>query len=252
MRLGATHLGPFVINKVTPGLFTTFVSSLLMGGQALRQVANLQTVMTEGFTASRRLFDALDIEPRIRDAPGTQPLADGEATVRLEGVTFSYSHEIGVLETSMTLEARRGEIVALVGPSGGGKTTVLNLIPRFYDVTGGRVTIDGIDVRDVTLASLREHIALVTQEPFLFDDTIRANIAYSRRQRANSQDEIEAAARQAAAHAEFILALPKGHGHPGGRSRGQALWRPAAAHRHRAGVSQGRSHPPARRSLQRP
>jgi subfamily B ATP-binding cassette protein MsbA len=206
-QFGATHLGPFVINKVTPGLFTTFVSSLLMGSQALRQVANLQTVMTEGFTAARRLFDALDIKPQIRDAEGAAPLALDRATVRLEGVSFAYGDEALVLD-EMTLEARRGEIVALVGPSGGGKTTVLNLIPRFYDVTAGKVTIDDANVRDVTLASLRHQIALVTQEPFLFDDTIRANIAYAKDDA--TQAEIEAAARQAAAH-DFILALPKGY-----------------------------------------
>ena len=110
--------------------------------------------------------------------------------------------------TDLSLEARRGEIVALVGPSGGGKTTVLALIPRFYDVALGRVSIDGHDVRELTLASLRARIALVTQEPFLFDDTIAANIAYSRPDAA--QGEIEAAARQAAAH-DFILELPKGY-----------------------------------------
>jgi subfamily B ATP-binding cassette protein MsbA len=206
-QFGATHLGPFVINKVTPGLFTTFVSSLLMGAQALRQVANLQTVMSEGLTAARRLFAALDVEPQIRDAPAARTLPPGKATVRLEDVSFSYGPDALVLE-GLSLEARRGEMVALVGPSGAGKSTVLNLIPRFYDVTGGKVTIDGWDVRDVTLASLRSQIALVTQEPFLFDDTIRANIAYARD--TASQSEIEAAARQAAAH-DFIMTLPKGY-----------------------------------------
>ena len=213
-QFNAIHLGPFVINKVTPGLFTTFVSSLLMGGQALRQVANLQTVMTEGFTAARRLFAALDIEPKIRDTDTAKPLPAGKATVRLEGVNFSYGEDIAVLD-DLSLEARRGEIVALVGPSGGGKTTVLNLIPRFYDVTGGKVTIDGHDIRDVTIASLRNHIALVTQEPFLFDDTIRANIAYAKDDA--TQEQIEAASRQAAAH-DFILALSKGYDTPVGEA----------------------------------
>lgn len=106
------------------------------------------------------------------------------------------------------MEVRRGETVALVGPSGGGKTTILNLIPRFYDATDGRVTIDGVDIREVTLASLRAQIALVTQEPFLFDDSIRANIAYARPEA--SQAEIETAARAAAAH-DFILSLPAGY-----------------------------------------
>jgi subfamily B ATP-binding cassette protein MsbA len=206
-QFNAVEFGPFTINKVTPGGFTTFVSSLLMGGQALRQVANLQTVMSEGMTAARRLFEALDVEPTIRDPLSALALPVGQARVRLENVTFSYGDDTPVLD-DLTLEARRGEIVALVGPSGGGKTTVLNLIPRFYDVTGGKVTIDDHDVRDVTLASLRHQIALVTQEPFLFDDTIRANIAYAKDDA--SQAEIEAAARQAAAH-DFITALPKGY-----------------------------------------
>jgi subfamily B ATP-binding cassette protein MsbA len=128
------------------------------------------------------------------------------------------------------LDARRGEIVALVGPSGAGKTTILNLIPRFYDVAAGAVTIDGQDVRRVSLASLRRQIALVTQEPFLFDDTIAANIAYAKD--GASQAEIEAAADQAAAH-EFILALPQGYdtvvGEAGARLSGGQRQRVAIA-----------------------
>jgi subfamily B ATP-binding cassette protein MsbA len=200
-----------------------------MGSQSLRQVANLQTVMTEGATASQRLFAALDVEAEIRDAVGARPLPLGEATVRLDNVVFAYGPDARVLD-GLSLEARRGEIVALVGPSGAGKSTVLNLIPRFYDVTSGRVTIDDHDVRDVTLASLRSRIALVTQEPFLFDDTIRANIAYARD--TASQAEIEAAARQAAAH-DFILSLPKGYdtavGEAGARLSGGQRQRVAIA-----------------------
>jgi subfamily B ATP-binding cassette protein MsbA len=213
-QLGATHLGPFTINQVTPGTFTGFIAALMMGSQALRQLANLQTVMSEGMIAARRLFATLDVQPKIKDAPAAGPLPAGEATVRLENVTFSYGDEAAVLD-DLSLEARRGEIVALVGPSGAGKSTVLNLIPRFYDVTGGKLTIDGVDVRDVTLASLRHQIALVTQEPFLFDDTIRANIAYARDDASDA--EIEAAARQAAAH-DFIMAMPKGYATPVGEA----------------------------------
>src|SRR5206468_3715346 len=123
-------------------------------------------------------------------------------------VGFAYGAEGPPALTNISLTIRRGETVALVGPSGGGKTTLLNLIPRFYDATQGRVLIDGHDVREVTLASLRRQIALVTQEPFLFDDTIRANIAYARPDA--SQAEIEAAARAAAAH-DFITTLPAGY-----------------------------------------
>jgi subfamily B ATP-binding cassette protein MsbA len=207
MQLGATHLGPLPITQITPGSFTAFVAALLVAGQSQRQVANMQTVIAEGTAAAQRLFATLDVQPTIRDAPGAADLPAGVATVRLEDVSFSYDGEAPVLG-GLTLEARRGEIVALVGPSGAGKTTVLNLIPRFYDVTGGRVTIDDHDVRQVTLASLRRRIALVTQEPFLFDDSIRANIAYAKDDA--SEAEIEAAARAAAAH-DFVLALPKGY-----------------------------------------
>ena len=189
------------------GAFTAFFAALLTAAQALRQVSNLATVIGQGLVAGRRLFAALDVEPEVRDAPGAPAMRLTDASLRLESVSFSYDGEAPVLD-GIDIEARRGEIVALVGPSGAGKTTVLNLVPRFYDVTGGQVSIDGQDVRGVTLASLRRAIALVTQEPFLFDDTIAANIAYARD--GATRGEIEAAAAQAAAH-EFILALPRGY-----------------------------------------
>ena len=192
---------------MTAGAFFSFVAALTMASQALRQLANLQTVFAEGMSAARRLFSALDVEPEVRERPVALPLPRGPATIRFEAVDFAYGDD-GVILSQASLEARRGEIVALVGPSGGGKSTLLNLIPRFYDVTGGRVSIDGHDVRDVTLASLRDQIALVTQEPFLFDDSIAANIAYARP--GATQAEIESAARAAAAHG-FIGDLPGGY-----------------------------------------
>ena len=189
------------------GAFVAFLAALGMASQSMRQLANLQTVMAEGLIAARRLFAALDVEAEVRDVPSAKELPGGETTVRFEDVSFTYGGEEPVLDR-VTLEARRGETVALVGPSGGGKSTILNLIPRFYDVTGGQVTIDGVDVREVTLASLRHRIALVTQEPFLFDDTIHANIAYARPDA--SQEDIEEAAKQAAAH-DFVSELPDGY-----------------------------------------
>jgi subfamily B ATP-binding cassette protein MsbA len=192
---------------INVGAFVAFMTALGMGSQSLRQLANLQTVMAEGLSAARRLFAALDVEPEVRERPGAHRLDTSDAHIRFEDVRFSYGSGPPALD-GVSLEARRGEIVALVGPSGGGKSTILNLIPRFYDVTGGRVTIDGTDLREATLASLRDHIALVTQEPFLFDDTVRANVAYARP--GASQAEIEAAARAAAAH-DFIADLPEGY-----------------------------------------
>jgi subfamily B ATP-binding cassette protein MsbA len=150
----------------------------------------------------------MDVEPEVVEPKEPRALpADTAGHIRLEDVTFTYAGGSAALD-GVTLEARRGEMVALVGPSGGGKSTVLSLIPRFYDVAAGAVTIDGVDVRQVAIADLRERIALVTQEPFLFDDTLRANIAYARPEA--TQAEIEAAARAAAAH-DFILALPQGY-----------------------------------------
>jgi subfamily B ATP-binding cassette protein MsbA len=179
----------------------------MLASQSLRQLANLQGVMAEGLAAARRLFAALDIQPEIREAPGALILDRAHGEVRFERVSFSYGPDHPTL-SDVNLEARPGETVALVGPSGGGKSTLLNLLPRFYDATAGRVLLDGTDVRDLTLASLRAQVALVTQEPFLFDDTVRANIAYARPDASTA--DIEAAAEAAAAH-DFITALPAGY-----------------------------------------
>ena len=189
------------------GTFVAFLGALAMASQSLRQLANLQTVMSQGMTAAGRLFAALDVQADIRDAEGARTPSAVEGSIVFENVSFAYGDGDATLE-DVSMSVRRGETVALVGPSGGGKSTILNLIPRFYDVTGGRVSLDGHDVRDLSLASLRRQIALVTQEPFLFDDTIRANIAYPRPEA--SAEDIEAAARQAAAH-DFITALPQGY-----------------------------------------
>ena len=155
------------------GRLMAFIVALAFGSQALRFLANYQTILAEGLSAASRLFDSLDVEPEIRDRPGARPLERAMGAISFEDVRFSYSSEAPALD-GVSLEIGRGRTVALVGPSGGGKTTILNLIPRFYDVEGGRILLDGQDIRDLTLKSLRAQIALVTQEPFLFDDSIRA------------------------------------------------------------------------------
>lgn len=200
---------------MTVGAFVAFVGALGLASQSLRQLANLQTVFAEGTSAARRLFAALDVEPEVREQAGAGPLPRSRGAIRFERVGFAYGRKGPPALSGITFEAHRGETIALVGPSGGGKTTILNLIPRFYDPTDGRVLIDGNDVKEVTLASLRDQIALVTQEPFLFDDTIRANIAYARPDA--SEAEIEQAARAAAAH-EFIEALSSGYDTPVGEA----------------------------------
>ncbi len=193
--------------EMNVGEFTAFIGILLAAAQSLRHITNLQTMLAEGLTAARRLFEALDIQPEIREAAEPVDLPDGPCEVRFEGVSFAYSDAAPTL-SGVDIRVSPGETVALVGPSGGGKSTILSLLPRFYDVTGGAVRVNGVDVRDVALKALRDRIALVTQEPFLFDETIGFNIAYSRPDA--SQEEIEAAARAAAAH-EFIMALPEGY-----------------------------------------
>ena len=160
--------------EMKPGDIAAFIFSLIVAAQSLRQLANLQTMFTEGFTAAQRMFAVMDIQAEVGDAPDAVTLVERARGIALDRVGFTYdSQDIPALD-GVSLKADRGETIALVGPSGGGKSTILNLIPRFYDVTSGAVTVDGHDVRGLTLASLRDQIALVTQEPFLFDDTIRA------------------------------------------------------------------------------
>jgi subfamily B ATP-binding cassette protein MsbA len=191
----------------TAGTFFSFITALLLAYQPMKTLANLTANLQEGLAAAQRVFAVLDIEPEIRDAPGALPLAIAGGEIRFEAVRFTYPNG-GPALNGVDLLVPAGNTVALVGASGAGKSTVLNLIPRFYDTGSGRVSIDGTDVRRVTLASLRGAIALVSQEVSLFDDTVRGNIAYGRF--GASEAEITAAARAAAAD-EFIRALPQGY-----------------------------------------
>ncbi|MCA1975229.1 MAG: lipid A export permease/ATP-binding protein MsbA [Caenispirillum sp.] len=195
----------------TTGAFFSFITALMMAYQPMKSLARLNTTVQEGLAAAQRLFDVLDTRPSIADRPGAVPLTLTGGGVRMENVTFRYdaadADDRPALR-DLTLEVPAGKTVALVGPSGAGKSTVMNLIPRFYDVTDGRVTVDGMDVRDVTLESLRNAVALVSQEVVLFDDTVANNIGYGRP--GADRAEIEAAARHAAAH-EFIERLPQGY-----------------------------------------
>jgi len=168
--------------------------------------------LQEGLAAAQRIFTVLDVEPEIRESPNARLLAVKGGEIRFEDVHFAYANGKTALD-GVTLVAPAGKTVALVGSSGAGKSTILNLIPRFYDAQAGAVRIDGVDVREATLASLRSAIALVSQEVSLFDDTVRANIAYGRF--GASEAEIIAAAKAAAAD-EFIRALPQGYETPVG------------------------------------
>ena len=179
----------------------------MLAYQPLKAVANQQTILQEGVAAGSRLFPVLDVEPKIIDGTNSKELIVSDGAIRLDHVSFRYDDGTKALD-DVTIQVPAGQTVALVGPSGAGKSTILNLVPRFYDVAEGTVSIDGQDLKSVTLASLRNASALVTQEPFLFDDTIRANIAYGSPDA--SQSEIEEAAKNAAAH-DFIMQLTHGY-----------------------------------------
>jgi subfamily B ATP-binding cassette protein MsbA len=191
----------------TPGAFFSFVTALLLAYQPMKSLAGLNANLQEGLAAAQRVFSVLDIEPAISDLPGAKSLAVRGGEIRFTGVAFTYDGTTPALD-GCDLVVPAGKTVALVGPSGAGKSTILNLIPRFYDVSAGRIAIDGLDVREVTLASLRGAIALVSQEITLFDDTVRANIGYGR---FGAGDDAIVAAATAAAADEFIAALPQGY-----------------------------------------
>ncbi|OIP46866.1 MAG: lipid A export permease/ATP-binding protein MsbA [Deltaproteobacteria bacterium CG_4_10_14_3_um_filter_60_8] len=190
----------------TPGTFFSFLAALIMFYEPIKRVSNINSTVQQGLSAAVRVFALLDIKPEIENRANAITLPPLTRGLAFENVSFSYDNKARVLD-SINLQVRPGEVLALVGPSGGGKTTLANLVPRFYDVSAGRITIDGIDIRDATLASLRGQIAVVTQQTILFNDTVRNNIAYGDPDRAMA--EITAAAR--AAHAlDFIQQLPQG------------------------------------------
>ena len=191
----------------TSGAFFAFITALLLAYEPMKRLANLNASLQEGLAGAQRLFQLLDTEPAILEKPDAVDLKSIEGNIRLDDVEFSYVAGTPALN-GITLEVPAGKRVALVGASGAGKSTILNLIPRFYDVDEGRVTLDGVDVRDVTFASLYASVALVSQEITLFDDTVRANIAYGRA--GAEEDDIIEAAKNAAAD-DFIAELPDGY-----------------------------------------
>ena len=204
--------------NLTLGEMTGFITALMLAYQPLKALANTQTSMQEGVAAAIRLFPILDMEPKVVSAPDAKPLNVSRGTVRFENVSFEYDDGTPALH-NVSIDVEKGHTVALVGPSGAGKSTILNLVPRFYDPSEGRVLIDEQDLKDLTIDSVRAATALVTQDPFLFDDTIRANIAYGRPDA--TDEEIREAARNAAAD-EFISDLPDGYDSMVGES-GQKL-----------------------------
>ncbi len=190
----------------TQGAFIAFLTALLLLYEPFKHLTRTNATVQNGLGAAERLFELLDQRSDIQERPGARVLAGIRREIRFSNVSFRYQQD-WVLK-QVNLEIRAGEVVALVGPSGGGKSTLADLIPRFYDVNEGRLTIDGADIRDLTFQSLRSQIAVVTQFTFLFNDTVRNNIAYGTPSR--PLEEVVAAARAAHAH-EFIMALPQGY-----------------------------------------
>ncbi|MFN3625553.1 MAG: ABC transporter ATP-binding protein [Hyphomicrobium sp.] len=192
----------------TVGDFMGFITALLMASQPIRALGSLSGKINEGLAAAESFYDLIDEKPTIVDKPGAKPLSVSNAAIRFEGIAFAYDGSALQAISDFTLTVPGGKTVALVGRSGAGKSTVLNLVPRLFDVERGRITIDGQDLRDVTLASLRDAISIVSQDVTLFDDTIGGNIALGRL--GAPQSAITAAAQAAAAH-EFILQQPQGY-----------------------------------------
>jgi ATP-binding cassette, subfamily B, bacterial MsbA len=198
-------------NELTLGAFIAFVAAVLSMYNPVRKFAVFNNSFQQALGASSQLFKFMDTEDVVLEKPAAKPLPRFSHSIRFEDVWFSYRSDLEdsrEILRGITLEVKRGEILAVVGSSGAGKSTLVHLLPRFFDVTAGRILIDGSDVRDVTLSSLRSQIGIVTQETVLFNDTVRNNIAYG--QPHVPLKDVEAAARAALAH-DFISAMPAGY-----------------------------------------
>jgi subfamily B ATP-binding cassette protein MsbA len=196
-----------IYDNVPPGAVFSFIVSLLLAYDPARRLAKLQVQLERAVVNAKMIYELLDIEPRQRDLPDARELVVTDAKIEFKGVTFAYSQGEAVLNR-VDFTAEGGQTTALVGPSGAGKSTVISLIPRFYDPLEGQILIDGQDISHITKHSLRQHLAYVSQQPYLFEGSIRDNIRYGRPEATDA--EVEEAARLAYAH-DFIIAQPQGY-----------------------------------------
>ncbi len=195
-----------IFGNATPGTFFAFLTALVAAYDPIKSISRINSIIQQGIAAATRVFYILDTEPEISDKEGAIPLTSFTKAITFNNLSFSYNKEETILH-NITLNVKAGEALAIVGPSGGGKTTLTNLIPRFLEVDEGEICIDSHNIQDLTISSLRAHIAMVTQQTFLFNDTVRNNIAYGNPHA--SKEQIQEAAK--AAHAlTFIESLPQG------------------------------------------
>jgi subfamily B ATP-binding cassette protein MsbA len=205
--------------NLTPGQFASFFTAVFLMYGPAKKLSRVNATLQQAIAASERIFEMLDTHSEVDERPGAPDLPPFQREIEFRDVGFGYDEGPGPILRGVSFTVAAGQMIAIVGRSGAGKTTLVNLLPRFYDVTSGSILIDGVDLRDVSLASLRRQVGIVTQETVLFDDTIATNIAYGAK--GCTRSAVEAAARAANAH-DFIAALPRGYDTPIGE-RGQRL-----------------------------
>jgi subfamily B ATP-binding cassette protein MsbA len=195
-------------NRLTTGQFALFISTLFLMYGPAKKLSRVNANLQQAIAASERIFELLDTHSEVKEKPGAGPLTPFQHAIEFKEVGFGYDDGPGRILRGVSFTVRAGQMVAIVGRSGAGKTTLVNLLPRFYDVSSGSILVDGADIRDVSLTSLRKQIGIVTQDTVLFDDSVATNIAYGSPHA--TRQEIEAAARAANAH-DFIAGLPRAY-----------------------------------------
>jgi len=197
-----------ISGQLSKGWFAVYIGSLVAIIKPVKKISQMNSIIQRAVAAGDRIYKLLDIKPRVKEVPEAVELPPFKDSIKFSNIDFAYENKEPLLK-GINLEANKGQVIAIVGASGVGKTTLVNLIPRFYDPNKGKITIDGIDIKKITFKSLRAQLGIVTQETILFNDTVRANIAYGHPDR--DMDEIIHAAKLANAH-QFIEKMPDGYG----------------------------------------